>query len=49
MADDVWEEGLAAQRVLVDLESNSWLSAILRTGQHHLVSLKVLWKEGKMH
>lgn len=42
VADDVWEKSLAIQTVLVDLESDLRVAAILGERHHHLGSLKVL-------
>lgn len=47
VADNMREKGLAIQSVLAELESDSWLSAILGEGQHHLITLKVLSKESR--
>lgn len=47
VAHDAREKGLAVQSVLADLESNSWLAAILGEGQHRLLTLQVLSKKIK--
>lgn len=48
VADDMGEKGLAIQRVLGYLESDSRLATILGEGHHHLLPLKVLSKESKV-
>lgn len=47
VADDVGEKGLAVQGVLADLEGDGWFPAILREGQHCLLTFKVLSQDSK--